>query len=96
MIMKLVRDKIPDIVREKGETASFRTATADEYHRALVDKLLEECNEFKRTQSAEELADVLEVVHALAEDHGGVEAIEQARIAKKPERGGFTKRILLE
>jgi predicted house-cleaning noncanonical NTP pyrophosphatase (MazG superfamily) len=45
----------------------------------------------------EELADVLEVVYALAPlIAGSIEELEQVRIAKKTYRGGFDKKIFVE
>ena len=45
---KLVRDKIPDIIREQGETPCTRILTAKEYSAALEQKLDEETAEFHR------------------------------------------------
>ena len=38
---KLVRDRIPDIIRNQGETPHIRTLGEDEYIRALEEKLNE-------------------------------------------------------
>jgi len=68
---KLVRDKIPQIIRSTGQEPVIRTADAKEYGVRLRDKLREEVAEFLDSDSApEELADVLEVVYALAEQGG--------------------------
>ena len=60
-------------------------------------KLDEETREFLAERTAEELADILEVVYALAEDAGltpdGLEAI---RLEKRFARGGFSQRLFLE
>ncbi|MBI2583664.1 MAG: nucleoside triphosphate pyrophosphohydrolase [Candidatus Aenigmarchaeota archaeon] len=95
--MKLVRDNVPDIMKEKGENAEFRQASEEEYKQLLKKKLVEEALEFQAESKTEELADVLEVLHALAEASGTViSEIEEIRKAKREERGGFSKRIVLE
>ena len=95
---KLVRDKIPAIIRSKGSLPVTRIAGAEEYRQALFDKLTEEAAELRdadRCHAPEELADVLEVVYALAADHGvGRDDLEELRQAKHAERGGFVQRII--
>jgi predicted house-cleaning noncanonical NTP pyrophosphatase (MazG superfamily) len=94
---KLVRDRIPDIIRAEGKTAVVRTADAEEYGRRLVEKLREEVEEFARDLNAEELADVLEVVRALCLHHGFDPAsVEALRAEKEAARGGFGAKLILE
>ncbi|MEV5573466.1 nucleoside triphosphate pyrophosphohydrolase [Spirillospora sp. NPDC052269] len=93
---KLVRDRIPEIIRRAGRTPDVRTATADEYAVLLRAKLREEVDEYLADDDPAELADVLEVLHALAAVHGMSSAdLEEARAAKAGERGGFAGRIVL-
>ena len=96
MYHKLVRDKIPDIIRKQGETPTTRILTAKEYTAALEQKLDEETSEFYREKNLEELADILEVVYALAEDLGSTKE-ELLRIydEKHENRGGFRDRLFL-
>ena len=42
---KLVRDRIPEIIREPGKTCEVVTLAAEEYHQALRQKLVEEAME---------------------------------------------------
>jgi len=94
---KLVRDLIPDIIAAKGGKAIIRLASQEEYEAKLRDKLLEEVNEYLASGSPEELADILEVVHALGELTGHTPAqLETLRADKAVARGGFKKRIILE
>jgi predicted house-cleaning noncanonical NTP pyrophosphatase (MazG superfamily) len=94
---KLVRDKIPDIIKSKGGKVSFHTATEDEYWRKLKEKLEEEVAEFKKDESAEEIADIFEVLHAIIEYKGFREdVIEETKREKKEKKGGFEKRFILE
>lgn len=99
---KLVRDRIPEIIAEKGERATFRTLKEAEFSDALFAKLLEEANEVVKAKnvSAElvkELADLSEVVHAISEVMQiSLSDIERTRKQRNEERGGFKKRLLLE
>lgn len=93
---KLVRDKIPQIIRAKGVEPVIYVAGAQEYATRLRDKLTEEVAEFLASDSdPEELADVLEVVYALAGLAGtDPEQLEKLRAAKADERGGLADRII--
>jgi predicted house-cleaning noncanonical NTP pyrophosphatase (MazG superfamily) len=93
---KLVRDKIPQIIRSKGLDPVVWTASAEEYGIRLRDKLQEEVAEFIASDNdPEELADILEVLYALAEEVGtDPQQLEKLRAAKAAERGGFAERII--
>ncbi|MEU6487302.1 nucleoside triphosphate pyrophosphohydrolase [Streptomyces sp. NPDC046887] len=95
---KLVRDRIPQIIRGHGAEPLTYTAAPEEYRNRLRDKLGEEVAEFLKADDAEapeELADVLEVVRALAADLGiDTEQLEKIREAKASARGGFAERIV--
>ncbi len=93
---KLVRDKIPEIIRQNGGEAVFRTLSDEEYHLYLEAKLDEEVAEYHRDKTAEELADILEVVYALAKYRGvAIEELHRIYEQKHEARGGFEKRLLL-
>lgn len=93
---KLVRDKIPEIIRAEGLEPVVRVAGAEEYAARLRDKLREEVEEFLASDDdPEELADILEVLHALARQIGvSPEKVEELRAAKAAKRGGFAERII--
>ena len=94
---KLVRDKIPEIISRDGKIPVARMLTDDEYQYYLVKKLKEETAEFEDYPCLEELADILEVVMALANAYGYTSiALDMERYRKRRERGGFSKKILLE
>lgn len=94
---KLVRDRIPEIIEAAGKEAVIRVAGQEEYSRLLREKLWEEVREFSASESAEELADILEVVKSLAADQGlNLQQIVDLAAQKAKERGGFEKRIFLE
>jgi predicted house-cleaning noncanonical NTP pyrophosphatase (MazG superfamily) len=94
---KLVRDKIPEIIKKKGGNPITHIADEAEYWEKLKEKLLEEIAEFKEDESPEEFADLLEVVYAIADYKGfNLEEIEKIREKKAEERGGFKDRIILD
>ena len=59
---KLVRDKIPQVIRAQGETPHIRVLEGPEFHDALERKLQEEAAEYLESRELTELADILEVV----------------------------------
>jgi len=102
---KLIRDRIPEIIEKAGENtpvkagheSKVRVLDDVEYVTYLSKKLQEEVDEFQEAHSLEELADILEVVHALAAAQGKTpEDLEVLRVDKRERRGGFEKRLLLE
>ena len=94
---KLVRDKIPQIIEQSGKRCTTRILSAEEYSAALDVKLQEELNEYLADGSMEELADLLEVMMAVAEAQGHSFAeVEAIRRAKAAQRGGFRERIWLD
>lgn len=94
---KLVRDKIPEIIKADGEKPITRKLSNIEYLDELVKKLREEIGEFEANHSLEELADVQEIVLAII-DALKIQRkdLEKARKQKAKARGGFSKRIFLE
>tara|TARA_Y100001954_G_scaffold233450_1_gene286740 strand:- start:179 stop:496 length:318 start_codon:yes stop_codon:yes gene_type:complete len=94
---KLVRDKIPQRIEQSGKSSKHTAITGHDLELALVAKLAEEGQEFLESREPEELADLLEVVHGLIEARGvEYDLVEQFRIEKKEQRGGFSKGIFLE
>lgn len=94
---KLVRDKIPEIISASGKKANCRILGKDEYITELDRKLNEECAEYQTDKNIEELADMLEVIYAIAEARGYSAAeLERVRLEKSEKRGGFSQRIFLE
>jgi predicted house-cleaning noncanonical NTP pyrophosphatase (MazG superfamily) len=98
---KLVRDKIPEVIERDEKKATFRTLTDEEYIKELKKKSYEELDEFcaavTSKEAIEELADLLEIIHAHVEVLGtSFDEVEQVRQRKAMERGGFKKKIFLE
>ena len=94
---KLVRDRIPEIIEAFGKTCVTEFLSDEDYLRMVDAKLDEELAEYHKDQNIEELADLLEVIHAAAIARGyTLEELEQVRAEKAEKRGGFSKRILLK
>ncbi|MBQ6687167.1 MAG: nucleoside triphosphate pyrophosphohydrolase [Bacilli bacterium] len=97
---KLVRDKIPEIIKNNGEEPIVRILDDVEYKKELEKKLQEECLEVisaSGTDRLEELADLIEVMKALAKIEAvNIETILQIAKKKAEKRGAFTKKIYLE
>lgn len=97
---KLVRDLIPQIIQSSGKESRTRILDEEEYTEELVIKLKEEFDEYFTAQgpkeSLEELADMLEIIRALAVVHGSTwEQLEALRKQKAAARGGFQERVYL-
>ena len=94
---KLVRDKIPEIIKGKGESPFTHIASEEEYWAKLKEKLGEEVEEFKASPTEEELADIYEVIGAILKFKGfRPEQIKKIQAEKARERGAFENRIILE
>jgi len=95
---KLVRDRIPEVIAKDGKTCKVRKVQDREELMALLDrKLDEEIQEFRTARNSEELADILEVVFALAENLGASNAeLLALRDRKAEKRGGFRQGLFLE
>lgn len=94
---KLVRDRIPEIIKESKAIPTTHIATDDEYKEALLNKLREETEEFRETPILEEAADILEVLKAIYNLMGwNLKDVEKLRQDIQKKRGGYTKKIILE
>jgi predicted house-cleaning noncanonical NTP pyrophosphatase (MazG superfamily) len=92
---KLVRDNIPEFLDSKGIPYEKRIADTEEYKNELIKKLDEEIKEFMEAKNTEELADILEVVEALKK-LPEFSNVEEIRLKKFEEKGGFDKKIILK
>ena len=97
---KLVRDKIPEKIKNNNETPIIRTLNNEEYIKELEKKLYEEYIEVlsaKGNDKLEELADMLEVITALANsENKTLDDIIKIANNKKDKRGAFNDKIFLE
>jgi predicted house-cleaning noncanonical NTP pyrophosphatase (MazG superfamily) len=93
---KLVRDKIPEIIKNNNKKCNFYIADKSELEQFLLKKLSEETNEFIESRNLEEIADILEVISAILDFKGiNFEKIEKIRKAKSESRGAFKKGLIL-
>jgi len=97
---KLVRDKIPAIIEGNGETPITKILNETEYKEELEKKLYEEYKEVIAANSnerLEELADMIEVIRALANlENKSLNDVILIADEKKENRGAFNDRIFLE
>lgn len=94
---KLVRDKIPEIIEANGENAEIEILDDERFLQQLHEKLFEEAKEFVEEDSVEELADMMEVIYAIARLRGiDLEEVEKVRKEKAQKRGAFDKKIFLK
>jgi predicted house-cleaning noncanonical NTP pyrophosphatase (MazG superfamily) len=97
---KLVRDLIPEIIRNNGGDPVTWQLREEEILGALTSKLLEEAEELRAAaphEQLEEAADVYEVLRAIATTVGvSMEEIVARAEQKRAERGGFDQQIWLE
>ncbi len=97
---KLVRDLVPGILRAGGRKVVTRTLVGKPALEALRAKFDEEAAEYDAAlddeQAAIELADLLEVIMAIAKRRGLSEAaIQQIRAAKAAQRGTYDLGVFL-
>ncbi len=94
---KLVRDRIPEIIGQRGEKFIIHIATEQEYWQKLKEKLQEEVDEFKQDESIEEVADIMEILEAICEfKHWDKTELQMLKHQKAETRGAFKERIILE
>lgn len=97
---KLVRDKIPESIEQKGERVEIVRLTGDALVSGLRQKLVEEAFEVLdargRQEVVGELADVQDVVRAICDALGlSLKAVEAEGSAKRREKGGFGRGVML-
>ena len=91
-INKLVRDNIPSLCKNP-ET---RILDDVEYTAALKLKLQEEVGEYLQDNNIEELADIIEVVEALAENQGSsLREVLEFKQRKQTKNGSFKDKLFL-
>jgi len=98
---KLIRDKIPEIIKSKGKVPKVSVLTEEKYRKALKEKMGEEVKELLEAKTnndiLNELADIQELIKAIAKNHRiTIKAVENKRKKKKRERGSFKKKIFLK
>lgn len=91
-ITTLVRGKVPSINPEN----KYRTAEPQEYLELLSKKLITTAHEFEESKDPEELADILEVIHAIIRGADmDWETLDGIRLRKIIQLGTFNNRIVM-
>lgn len=94
---KLVRDQIPEIIKSSGKNCNIEIVDNELCLEYLYEKLNEEVNELLDDKNLDEIADVIEVLFAIANKYGySEEDVLDNRLKKKIDRGGFEKNIILK
>ena len=101
ILNKLIRDKVPEIIRKIGDVPEITILDEADFRQALKTKMTEEVKELLAADSIDEilneLSDVVEVARAFAADYGlSWEEVEKLRIAKLQAKGGFEKKLFLK
>lgn len=99
--MKLVRDRIPAIMWAQLHKPKFFVADENLRFSYALTKLREETDELLRannkSEQAEELADIMEVLLAMADALGiHPDDLERRRVQKKISNGAFRDWIVME
>lgn len=98
---KLVRDKIPTILKNDGIDCECRIMDQEEFFDSLKEKIVEEAKEVltskNREELIEELADLIEVIEKICvEARISKPDIDNTRIKKYKEKGIFDNRIFIQ
>lgn len=97
---KLVRDKIPEIIKSEWMTCEYHIASDFEYSIELFKKIVEEATEVQESKSSneliEELADIIEVLHSICKNNWlSIDDIEKVRLDKLNKKWWFNDKIIL-
>lgn len=93
---KVIRDRIPEIMDRNGTKYEIKQLDDGEYLQGLKEKLVEELEEFQEEEDITELADILEVVYAIARCKGITEVeLDEIRQQKVLTNGGFHNNLFL-
>ncbi len=96
---KLVRDRIPEIIRKNGLECQAVTLSEIEYRQELRQKLIEEAQEAATANNPDlviEIADLLEVVDALLKSYGiSYNQVRLEQDKKRASKGDFENQTML-
>jgi len=94
---KLVRDKIPEVIKENGSNPVIHIANEEEYWEKLKEKLSEEVDEFLKENNEEEISDILEVIDAICKfKKFDKKKIDEIKKQKAEKRGRIDNKIILD
>ncbi|MBI2268569.1 MAG: nucleoside triphosphate pyrophosphohydrolase [Candidatus Blackburnbacteria bacterium] len=98
---KLIRDRIPEIIKKNNAVPKVSELNDDQFKIALKEKLVEEAKELLEAKTDEEilneLSDVLQLLESIAlNNNTTIVEVEKQKEKKKIERGGFERKLFLE
>ncbi|MDD4690756.1 MAG: nucleoside triphosphate pyrophosphohydrolase [Eubacterium aggregans] len=93
---QLVRDRIPEIIKESGRRCEFKVLSNSEMRTALTEKLLEKANIFSKKPSEDELSDIYELLGAITENFEFEPMhIDYLKLQNKEHKGSYSGRVFL-
>ncbi len=98
---KLVRDRIPEIIKKNGDKCKVRKLNQKEFKIEALKKVVEEANEIlgakdSKDEMIKELADLQEIIETVMDSHRiSKREVTKEKTSRKKQRGGFTKKIFL-
>jgi predicted house-cleaning noncanonical NTP pyrophosphatase (MazG superfamily) len=96
---KLIRDRIPEIIKQEGRDFLAEPMQDAEFNEALLKKLIEESEEAVNAETKDlivEIVDLYEIIDALIELHNlSREDILSLQEERRNERGGYKKKLKL-
>lgn len=100
---KLVRDRIPEIIKADGKFCHVEVMPDEQYRLALAEKLVEESKEAataaragNKTDLMRELADIYEVIDGLMVSYAlDRDAVLELKLSRELERGAFKEKLQL-
>lgn len=97
---KLCRDKIPNIIAEKGFECEVREVDHEEYKREIIRKVFEEAsgvsNHTGRESLLKEIADLVITLDAVTKEFGITDEELDTAVEKSiEEKGGYEERLYL-
>lgn len=97
MKSKLVRDKIPEIIKDDGKIPRTHFADKKEFGGMLNKRFQEEAEEFIQIPSIEKMADIFEVITAINDFRGWkLEEVIKIQEKKREKKGAFRRRVILD
>ncbi|PIR72774.1 MAG: phosphoribosyl-ATP pyrophosphohydrolase [Candidatus Nealsonbacteria bacterium CG10_big_fil_rev_8_21_14_0_10_36_23] len=97
---KLIRDRIPQIIKEADWVPTVRILRKSEFLGAVKKKVLEEAGELIKSKDKKgitnEIVDIQELIDVLVSEIGLTKSqIKKQQKLKNRKRGGFKKRLFL-
>ena len=94
---KLVRDKIPEIIKDSGRTCDFKVLdNDDEMKNGLKEKLIEKAQVFTNKPSEDELSDIYELLDTIVEIYDFESLhIDYLKLRNKENKGSYLNRVYL-